>query len=306
VVRVSTTNAVAVDLAAAIGDEFAAADVEGFLHAKDLETGAEVSHDADRPVVLASVFKIAVLAELFRQADDGEIDLTEQVTVAVDGRTEGPFGLSVMRDPVTMSWRDLAWSMMSISDNAATDVICERIRIDRVNASLRNAGHSATVLTGSCRSLFDSIREDLGMDPSARLDEVDLRDPEVLARLRATDPTRTSRSTPRETTALLAEIWADRAASPASCAAMRRILREQVWPHRLASGFPEDDVTTSGKTGTLPPWRNEAGVVTLGNGRAIAVAVFTRGRRRLLGDPGADAVIGRAARLAVDALCAIA
>jgi beta-lactamase class A len=286
----------------ALADAFAAADVEGHLHAVDLASGAEVGHHPDAPVVLASVFKISVLVELHRQADDGEIDLTEQVTVPVSERTEGPFGLSVMRDPATMSWRDLAWLMMSLSDNAATDVICDRVGIERVNAGLRRLGLEATTVIGSCRGLFDTIREDLGIGAETPLDEVDLRDPQVLQRLRATDPTKTSRSTPRETTALLAAIWSDRAASPGSCAAIRTILSQQAWPHRLAAGFPEDDIVTSGKTGTLPPWRNEAGVVEMPDGATFAVAVFTKGSRRVLGDPAADAVIGGSARIAVDAL----
>jgi beta-lactamase class A len=206
-----------------------------------------------------------------------------------------------MQDPATLSWRDLAWLMMSISDNAATDVVCERVGIDRVNSGLESLGLGATTLIGDCSGLFESIREDLGLAAGAPLDEVDLRDPDVLRRLRAVDPTRTSHSTPRETTALLAAIWSDRAASAASCSAMRAILSQQAWPHRLAAGFPEDDITTSGKTGTLPPWRNEAGVVET-DGSAFAVAVFTKGSNRVLRDPAADAVIGRSARLAVEAL----
>jgi beta-lactamase class A len=83
---------------------------------------------------------------------------------------------------------------------------------------------------------------------------------------------------------------------------MRRVLGLQVWPHRLASGFPADDVAVAGKTGTLPPLRSEVGVVELPGGRRYAAAVFTRSRRASLSDPGADAAIGHAARLAVEHL----
>nr|BFE86763.1 hypothetical protein GCM10020093_093640 [Planobispora longispora] len=53
------------------GGLFRAAGVIGFLHAVDVDTGAEVAYGADEPVVLASVFKIALLVEFFRQADRG-------------------------------------------------------------------------------------------------------------------------------------------------------------------------------------------------------------------------------------------
>jgi beta-lactamase class A len=64
--------------------------------------------------------------------------------------------------------------------------------------------------------------------------------PAALAGLRVLDPATTNRSTPREMTALLAAIWRDEAAGPAACAAMRRVLGLQIWPHRPASGSPAD------------------------------------------------------------------
>lgn len=280
-------------------DLFAAAGVDGYLHAVDLDRGAEVGHGADEPVVLASVFKVPVLLELFRQAAAGELDPAEAVTIPPDGRTPGPFGVSVMKDPLTMSWRDLAWLMMGISDNAATDVICDRVGIDRVNATLRKLGLDATVLVGACRDLFADAAEQLGDDG---LEALYRADTELIGSLRVCQPLSTSRSTPRELTRLLSLIWSDGAAPPEACAEARRVLGLQVWPHRLASGFPEDGVKVSGKTGTLPFWRNEAGVVEYPDGRRYAVAVFTRSHALSEKDPAADAVIGRAARAAVDEL----
>jgi beta-lactamase class A len=76
----------------------------------------------------------------------------------------------------------------------------------------------------------------------------------------------------------------------------------QVWPHRLASGFPFDDVRVAGKTGTLPTVRNEIGVVEYPDGGRYAVAVCTRSASTAFTLPAADAVIGTAARLAVEHL----
>ncbi len=90
--------------------------------------------------------------------------------------------------------------------------------------------------------------------------------------------------------------------SASACAELRRMLALQVWPHRLAAGFPEDETLVSGKTGTLPGLRAEAGVVELPTGRAYAVAVFTRSRATPLNQPRVDAAIGAAARIAILAL----
>lgn len=51
--------------------------VTGFVHARAVDDDREVALDADAPVVMASVFKITVCLELFRQAAAGEVDLAE-------------------------------------------------------------------------------------------------------------------------------------------------------------------------------------------------------------------------------------
>ena len=101
-------------------------------------------------------------------------------------------------------------------------------------------------------------------------------------------------------TRLLTAIWSDTAATPEACGEMRRMLRLQVSRARLASGFPADDVIVAGKTGTLLNLRSEVGVVEMPDRRRYAVAVFTRSTTPSLADPAADAVIGTAARLAVE------
>lgn len=83
---------------------------------------------------------------------------------------------------------------------------------------------------------------------------------------------------------------------------MRDTLGKQPWTHRLASGFPYDDVTVSGKTGTFGSMRHEAGVVELADGSAYTAVVFTQAARADSRLPRADAVIGAAARTAVEEL----
>src|SRR4051794_6999627 len=100
-----------------LAQAFRRAGVHGFLSARDLLSGSEVAYQADAAVVTASVSKLPILVTLFRQADAGIVDLAERVTVPVEGRASGSTGLSVLLDPVTASWRDLALLMIAISDN---------------------------------------------------------------------------------------------------------------------------------------------------------------------------------------------
>lgn len=277
------------------------AGVTGRLHAVDLDTGREVGVAADEPVVVASVFKVPLLVTFFRQVAAGLIDPAEQVTMRPGARSMGPTGLAVLTDEVRMSLRDLACMMITVSDNAAADEVFARVGVPEVNGVLAGLGLAHTHVAGCCRDLYDSMLVDVGVDDFDELWAA-LDDPGTLGRLRALDPARTSRSTPREIARLFAMIWLDEAAPARECAQMRRLFGLQVWPHRLASGFPYDDVRVSGKTGTLPTIRNEAGVVEYPDGGRYAVAVFTRSAIPTAVLPRADAVIGTAARLAVEDL----
>jgi beta-lactamase class A len=280
---------------------FRGAGVTGFLHALDVDSGREVGVRADEPVVLASVFKVPLLLTFFRHAAAGRLDPTQQVTLRPEARTDGPTGVSTLLDEVRMSLRDLACMMITVSDNSAADAVYAAVGLDSVDATVAELGLRATRVVGSGRDLHDTLLADAGVDDLGEL-WARLAEPGVLGSLRALDPLRTSRSTPREMARLMAMIWRDEAAPPAECAQMRRLFALQVWPHRLSSGFPYDDVRVSGKTGTLPTIRNEIGVVEYPDGGRYAVAVFTRSLSPAAVLPQADAVIGTAARLAVEAL----
>ena len=173
-------------------------------------------------------------------------------------RTVGPTGLSVMLDDADLSVRDLAFWMMCVSDNTATDVLMERLGGPaRINATLRSLGLVETHLIGDCKVLLDGLMVELGIGPDLTIDDV------TEGQLRgavALQPEGTNHSTARDVTSLLSMIWRDEAAPPDACAEVRRIMALQVWPHRLTAGF-DDGIRISAKTGTLPGIRNEAGVV---------------------------------------------
>jgi beta-lactamase class A len=278
---------------------FADAGVEGAMHAVPLGgVSREVGVDADTPVVMASVYKLPLLVAFCRRVDAGEIDPREPVTVVPGTRTAGPTGLSVLRDPVTMSWRDLACSMIAVSDNAAADVLLERVGLATVHDTLADLGVVETRVYGSTADVHRSLVADTAAADTAAAFRL-LTSNDAAVQVSAYDPALGSATTARDMTRLLAAIWADRAASPEQCRFAREVLGVQVWPHRLRSGFPYSGVSVAGKTGTLGAVRNEVGVVAFDGEHPVAVAVFTRAARADAVLPRADSVIGQVARLAV-------
>lgn len=273
----------------------------GFVYAREVGVigGPEVSVRGDEPVVLASVFKILVLTAFVRAVAAGDIDPAERVVVTARHRIGG-VGFAGFSDDVEASWRDLALNMMALSDNAATDVVYHRVGGSAVDHVVAELGLSNTRVIGCCEDLFATILADLGAAPGADIDQV-MSDatPEQLLATRAMDPLRTTRSTPRDTANLLDALWTDTAAPAPAAAQARNIMAQQIWPHRLASGFASG-VVIAAKTGTLEPWRNEAGVVTYPDGRQYIAAVFTRADSTDDHLPAVDAAIGIAGRIAVE------
>jgi beta-lactamase class A len=286
----------------------ASAGVDARAHIRAINDNRELSVGEEALVVLASVFKIAVALELFRQAARGRLDLTERLTLAASARTPGPTGISAMQDDVELSLRDLAFQMLVVSDNAATDAIIARVGLDAIHATLRSLGLRHTTLVGDCRDLLTTMAADAGADSWEELLDAAARDPEwaaeIRARLersRALQAEATSRTTPREQTKLLRAIWRDAAGPPDACAAVRSLMRRQA--SRFTRSFAAEARVSakSGSAGGIVA--NEVGVVELARGPAFAVAVFTRARPDT--PPNiVDDGIASLARLGVDVLLA--
>ncbi|AZG47124.1 serine hydrolase [Gordonia insulae] len=274
----------------------------GWVHAESLgRPDHAFGAGADAPVVLASVYKLPLMISLCRMSDRGELDMSEQVEVAPDEWSSGATGLALLHDPVRMSWRDLATSMMTVSDNVAADVILTRVGLDTVLADLADLRLAHTRIVGGMRELHARLQSETGTSTVAEAFAA-LSDPDVDADVSAYDAAYSSASTPRDCTSLLAALWRDDVAVPETCDFIRATMRAQVLRSRLASGFPFRHVAVAGKTGTLAAIRNEIGVVEFPGEHPVAIAVFTKSARSDPSLPEVDRAIGRVARAVVTEL----
>lgn len=268
---------------------FEEVDCIGSVHAVRLSDGAEVAHEADRSHVLASVVKVPVGLEFYAQAYAAQLDPTETVTLSPRLRTPGPVGISQFEDSVTMSLRDLSYLMLTISDNAAADVVTGIIGISAVNDRLKGIGCHETVVVESLQTMLDGVATEMGhqnyselvaaqngdLGPEVRAKAVD---PERIDRCRALDPLQTSRTTARDATRLLSAVWSDTAAGPEACKALRSVMSQQV-TRRLARAVV-DGGTLAAKSGSLfGRVRNEIALITDPDGETYSVAVLTRARQ---------------------------
>jgi beta-lactamase class A len=107
------------------------------LSVKDLKTGYTFEVRPDETFPQASSIKLAVLYELYRQSEEGKIDLA-QVTRPPLPRVKGGGVLQELGDKVSVTWRDLAVMMVGWSDNEATNVLINRLGMAAVNHRLED------------------------------------------------------------------------------------------------------------------------------------------------------------------------
>jgi beta-lactamase class A len=117
------------------------------LAAMNLTTGEEVARNAERSMPTASVFKLPLLVEVFRQAVTGSLDLDERVTLRAE---DVVMGSGILRDfgpGLQPTLRDLAMMMIIVSDNSATNLLLDRVGgPQRVNATMRDLRLSSIVV----------------------------------------------------------------------------------------------------------------------------------------------------------------
>src|SRR5690349_279491 len=113
----------------------------------DLASGQRYLLHADEVMPTASSIKIAILAELYRQAQQGKVKLTDFYTLQQSDMVGGSGITSVLTPGMTkLTLRDVAGLMISVSDNSATNVIIDRIGMENVNALLDSLGLTHTRL----------------------------------------------------------------------------------------------------------------------------------------------------------------
>ena len=128
------------------------------FYAKNLTTGEEVGHGADAVMPTASVIKVGIMAELYRQAEVGDVDLSRRLTVTKDDWFGGTGVLKEFEPGVEPTLADLCRMMIVVSDNVATGMLVRLLRKDRINRSFEDWGLSQTELVWNLR-LGEDIRK---------------------------------------------------------------------------------------------------------------------------------------------------
>src|SRR5438045_2161683 len=215
----------------------------------DLTDGRALLHNADRVFPTASSIKIAILLELYRQDQEaragakGKAKLDDVYTfnpkdLVDDSRIMAGLTAGVSR----VTNRDLAQFMVAVSDNAAANILIDRVGRDNVNAMLQGLGLSKILLRRKMMDIAAAKRGDENV------------------------------ATPHEMVRLLKAVQKEKVLNNESTAQFIKQLstrKDSYIPRYLP-----DDVQVANKPGELEGVRNDSGIVYAKN-RPFALSVMT-------------------------------
>jgi beta-lactamase class A len=213
------------------------------LAIKDLTSGEEFFIHGDEIMPQASSIKIAVLANLYLQAQQGKLKLSDEYVVRKEDLVPGSDIMLGLTPGVTrVTLRDLATMMVAVSDNSATNVVIDHVGFDNVNAMLDKLGLHSTRLR---RKMMD---------------------------LKAAGEGRENVSTPREMMTLLETIYRGKLLDKEMTEDFLKVLSTHKESSML-QGLPDDAVAVN-KPGELEAVRNDSGIVMVKN-RPFILCVMT-------------------------------
>jgi beta-lactamase class A len=216
---------------------------------EDLSTGQRFLLHGDSIFPQASSIKIAVLAELYRQAqlsaqgEAGKSKLNDLYTVRAADLVQDSDIMGGLTPGVTqLTNRDLATMMVAVSDNSATNVLIDRLGMDNVNALLDSLALHNTRLR---RKMMD---------------------------VKAAAEGRENVSTPQDMLTLLEKIYQGKVLDKEMTADFFKMLsthKDSFIPRDLPDGLQ-----IANKPGELEAVRNDSGIVFLQN-RPYIICVMT-------------------------------
>jgi beta-lactamase class A len=231
----------------------------------ELGGGQELTYNHTEIFRTASTLKVPLLYELYRQADEGAIDLTDRVTLRHSDRVPGSGVLQDLDEGLQPTIRDLAELMIIVSDNWATDMIYARIGKENMARTLTNLGLHQTHIPMNIHELFCTLA---GVEPDdPKVDYHFLREylkdytPAADNVGYAADE-RNDLSSPADMVRLLVQIHEGHGLTGESREGVIKILKDQNFNTIIPARLPQDEhIETAHKTGSLRGIRNDVGIV---------------------------------------------
>lgn len=205
----------------------------------------------------ASTMKVPVMIELFKQKEEGKINLNDSILLVnefksiVDG---SPYSMDIADDSddviynkinTKVTIKDLMYSMITVSSNLATNVLIELVDAKKVTATMRDLGADKIEVL---RGVEDQKAYDQGLSNS---------------------------TTAKDLLIIMKAMATNKAGTEADCKAMIEILKDQQFNEIIPFYLPKD-VVVAHKTGSITGVHHDAGIVYLPDGRTYVLVLLSK------------------------------
>ncbi len=237
-----------------------------------LETGESYAYRADVPMPTASLIKVPVMIEAYRQDRDGRIDLDSTITLQAEDKVPGSGILTdQFSDGAPLLLRDAVRLMIAYSDNTATNLVLDRIGIGATARRMAQLGFPETQIHSKVYRRDTSV----AMERSRQFG--------------------LGSTTASDMVALFGMIYRDELVDAEACRAMRDHLKNcqdtSMFRRLLPAG-----TTVYHKTGAVSPVRTSAAILETPAGPvALCVLTAENADRRWSDDNAAERLLSRIA-----------
>ena len=202
---------------------------QGFYY-KNLVSGETMGYCENDMFYAASVIKLPIYAVVMKLWAEGKLDLYEKIICRDEDKLPPCGALYFFTGDVEVDIKTLCGLMISISDNAATNLLIRRLGMDFLNEQFKEIGLKDTHLE---RLLFDGEASARGLE---------------------------NRIVPAEIGALLESIYRHSFINEEVSAQMEKLLLEQQVNHKIPGYLPEG-TPVGHKTGEDDGITNDVGIV---------------------------------------------
>ncbi|MBM3934560.1 MAG: serine hydrolase [SAR202 cluster bacterium] len=246
------------------------------FYVKDLASGACHAWNADWIMPTASICKMPVMVDLFKQAREGKLSLDDRHTLPSGISALGTGVLSSAEDPPTLTLRDYCRLMITVSDNMATDMLIGLLGTANINATMKAMGLLNTATTMTLGAWHYSMRD--MVDTPGRESDEKMREkgksmrpnPDSIAYARTLANNVTSA---RDMGVLLERTYYGQVVSPQASWGMMEMLKDCQSRTKIP-GRLKPDVVVAHKIGGSNRIQGDVGIVLLPTG-PLVVSVLT-------------------------------